>query len=58
MAVVYVEVKDNKTIEFMTTPATINQPLANQFQINGFSMTEARDLALLLRAGIAGAKKK
>lgn len=51
MGVVYVEVKDNKTTESLISIAQIKSALGNQFQITGFSLAEARDLALLLRAG-------
>lgn len=51
MAVIYVEVKDNKTTESMISLATIQSALGNNFQITGLSYQEARDLALLLRAG-------
>jgi len=51
MAVVYVEIKDNKTSETAISVATIQSALGNNFQITGLSIPEARDLALLLRAG-------
>ncbi len=51
MAVIYVEVKDKKTIETVISLATIQAALGNNFQITGLSIPEARDLALLLRAG-------
>jgi len=51
MAVDYIEVKDGKTIETIISLATIQSALGNQFQITGLSQQEARDLALLLRAG-------
>ncbi len=51
MAVVYVEVQDQKIKETLISRATINDTLGNNFQITGFSMQAARDLALLLRAG-------
>lgn len=51
MAVVYVEVKDHKTTESVISLATIQSALGNNFQITGLSREEARDLALLLRAG-------
>ncbi len=51
MAVVYVEVNDNKTTESVISLATIQSALGNNFQITGLSYQEARDLALLLRAG-------
>lgn len=51
MAVVYVEVNDHKIEETMISLATIQSALGNQFQINGLSTIESRDLALLLRAG-------
>lgn len=51
MAVVYVEVKDHKTTETVISLATIQSALGYNFQINGLSLEDARDLALLLRAG-------
>ncbi len=51
MAVVYVEVKEGKTNESVISLATIQSALGNNFQITGLSREEARDLALLLRAG-------
>lgn len=45
-------VKDKKVIEQVINVATIQDQLANRFQITGLdSPNEARDLALLLRAG-------
>ena len=45
-------VKDKKLIEQVINVATIQDQLANRFQITGLdSPNEARDLALLLRAG-------
>lgn len=45
-------VKDKKVIEQVINVATIQDQLANRFQITGLdSPEEARDLALLLRAG-------
>ncbi|WP_298217544.1 protein translocase subunit SecD [Halothiobacillus sp.] len=45
-------VKDKKIIEQVINVATIQDQLANRFQITGLdSPNEARDLALLLRAG-------
>ncbi len=51
MAVVYIESKDNQITESVISLATIQGPLGNQFQINGLSLPESRNLALLLRAG-------
>jgi preprotein translocase subunit SecD len=51
MAVVYVEMHDQKIKETLISLATINGVLGNNFQITGFSIQGARDLALLLRAG-------
>lgn len=51
MATVYVEMKDHKTEETVINVATIMSPLGNSFQVTGLKMQEARDLALLLRAG-------
>lgn len=51
MAVIYVETKDHKTTESIISLATIQSALGNNFQITGFGMQEARDLALLLRSG-------
>lgn len=52
MATVYVEMKDNHKIEeTVINVATINGPLGNNFQVMGMAFQEARDLALLLRAG-------
>ncbi len=51
MGVIYIEVKDHKTTESIISLATIQSALGNNFQIMGLSMQEARDLALLLRAG-------
>ncbi len=51
MAVIYVETKDHKTSESIISLATIQSALGNNFQITGLSQQEARDLALLLRAG-------
>lgn len=51
MAVVYIEIKDHKTEEEVISLATIQNALGNYFNITGLSQTEARDLALLLRAG-------
>lgn len=51
MGVIYVEVKDGSTYENLISLAVIQSALGNQFQITGLSITEARDLALLLRAG-------
>lgn len=48
---VYVEVKDKKTEETVINVASISSPLGNNFQITGMRPQEARDLALLLRAG-------
>lgn len=51
MATVYVEMKDHQTEETVINVATINSALGNRFQVTGLRMQEARDLALLLRAG-------
>ncbi len=51
MATVYVELKDHHTEETVINVATINSALGNNFQVTGLKMQEARDLALLLRAG-------
>jgi len=51
MGVVYVEVKDGKITESVISLATIQGAFSNNFQIMGLSVQEARDLALLLRAG-------
>ncbi len=51
MGVIYIEVKDHKTTESVISLATIQSGLGNHFQITGLSVEEARDLALLLRAG-------
>lgn len=51
MAVVYIEIKDHKTEEEVISLATIQSALGNYFNITGLSQIEARDLALLLRAG-------
>lgn len=51
MGVIYIEVKDQKTTESIISLATIQSGLGNNFQIMGLSTEEARDLALLLRAG-------
>ncbi len=51
MAVVYVEIKEGKPVESVISLATIQGPLGSQFQITGFSAVEAREVALLLRAG-------
>lgn len=51
MAVLYIESKEGKTHESLISLATIQSPLGSSFQIMGLSMQEARDLALLLRAG-------
>lgn len=51
MAVVYIEAHDQKIKETVISLATIQSALGHQFQINGLSMQESRDLALLLRAG-------
>jgi preprotein translocase subunit SecD len=51
MAVLYIEAKDNTTTENVISLATIQSTLGNSFQITGLNTIEARDLALLLRAG-------
>lgn len=51
MATVYVEMKDHKIEESVINVATIISALGNNFQVTGIKMQEARDLALLLRAG-------
>lgn len=51
MGVIYSEVKDHKTTESLISLATIESALGNNFQITGLGVEEARDLALLLRAG-------
>ena len=44
-------VKEKVTTEDIISVATIQGALGNRFQITGLNMEEARDLALLLRAG-------
>lgn len=51
MGVIYIEVKDHQTTESLISLATIESALGNNFQITGLAIEEARDLALLLRAG-------
>ncbi len=63
MGVVYLETKpvtekvagqdlqQDKTQEILISIATIQSALGSQFQITGFTLQEAQDLALLLRAG-------
>ncbi|OYV54256.1 MAG: protein translocase subunit SecD [Legionella sp. 21-45-4] len=55
LAIVYVESKiENQTTrrdERVISVAVINSALGNQFQITGLGVEEAKDLALLLRAG-------
>jgi preprotein translocase subunit SecD len=63
MAVVFIEnrvdtktvdgklVKDKKRVEEVINVATIRDVLSHRFQITGLTTTEARNLALLLRAG-------
>ncbi len=51
MAVVYVEIKEGKTVEDVISVAVIRDVLGSSFQITGLSVSESRDLALLLRAG-------
>jgi len=63
LAVVYIEskteqenvdgqwVKKNKTQETLISIATIQSALGSSFQITGFTLPEAQDLSLLLRAG-------
>ncbi|MBS0290719.1 MAG: protein translocase subunit SecD [Proteobacteria bacterium] len=62
LAVIYIETKPekvagedkvykNKTNETLISIATIQTALGSNFQITGLSLTEAQDLALLLRAG-------
>jgi len=48
---VYVESKDKKVEETVINLATISSALGNNFQITGMRNQDARDLALLLRAG-------
>jgi preprotein translocase subunit SecD len=51
MAVIYVESNHGVNSESVISLATIQSALGNQFQITGLHYEEARDLALLLRAG-------
>lgn len=51
MATVYVEMKDHRVEETVINVATINSALGNSFQVTGIRLQDARDLALLLRAG-------
>lgn len=51
MAVLYVESKEGKIHESIISLAVIQSALGNNFQVMGLSIQEARDLALLLRAG-------
>jgi preprotein translocase subunit SecD len=63
LAVVYIEtkpfeemvngqiVKSHRTHESLISIATINSALGSNFQITGFKVAEAQNLALLLRAG-------
>ena len=52
MAVIYVELIEGKTTETVISAPIIQSRLGNQFQITGVgSLQEAKDLALLLRAG-------
>ena len=51
MAVIYREVKNSKISEKIISVATIKSALDRSFSIEGFRMEEARDLALMLRAG-------
>lgn len=63
MGVVYIEtkpyiekisgqdIKQDQTQEVLVSIATIQSALGSQFQITGFTLQEAQDLALLLRAG-------
>lgn len=46
-----VPVKQPVVTERLISYATINDPLDKRFQISGFNLEEARNLALLLRAG-------
>lgn len=48
---VYVESKNGKTEETVINVANITTALGNNFQITGMKQKDARDLALLLRAG-------
>ena len=58
MAVVYIEVIDGKRREEVINVATIRDVLNNRFQTTGLGVDEARDLALLLRAGALRAPMK
>jgi preprotein translocase subunit SecD len=51
MAVIYIENNHGVNTESVISLATIQSALGNQFQITGLRYEEARDLALLLRAG-------
>ncbi len=51
MAVLYIEMTDQGLRESVISLATIQSPLANQFQITGLSFEESKELALLLRSG-------
>lgn len=51
MAVIYIENNHGVNTESVISLATIQSALGNQFQITGLRFEEARDLALLLRAG-------
>lgn len=44
-------VKKTSTSENLISFATIRSPLGNRFQITGFTLAQAQDLAILLRAG-------
>lgn len=60
MAVVYIETKpDGRKVEEVINVARIQDQLSKRFQITGLDSTrEARDLALLLRAGALAAPMK
>ena len=56
MAVVFIEQVEGRQVEDVINVATIRDELSNRFQITGLdSGDEARDLALLLRAGALAA---
>ena len=56
MAVVFIEQVEGRQVEEVINVATIRDELSNRFQITGLdSGDEARDLALLLRAGALAA---
>lgn len=58
MAVVFIEQRDNRTVQEVISIATIRDVLRDRFQTTGLSMDEARDLSLLLRAGALRAPMK